>query len=333
MISLLPNAPTNKTATVREHFDPLSDVNWSMLHSDDDFVRREFRHSHGYAGPRREFVTGTGSIGDGSFSIDGPACAFKSFDAPNAGGWTQVYYDDRGDSGVHRRLGVEEARKCAGLPRAANLNGTRATVGGGNDGHSLHAIALPVSQYMERDRDENVNVDSVPIAYVNAPAEVNHGRWCHPGIVAARKLGWSQLEKFFCDICPATKIKHANINRGPVEKTPRCGALVCGDIIGKCPATKVNGYQYAAVFVSAYGKYCHTHPLKRKPDFTNAFKDLALEYERAGHPIERFMTDSDSVMRSGTFRDVAHDLRIQCSSAAHRTANGRMGRSSGALGR
>jgi hypothetical protein len=146
----------------------------------------------------------------------------------------------------------------------------------------------------------------------DSPAEVNHGRWGCPGIVAAKKLGWSQCEDFFCPHCPHGKVKRANIRRAPVPRVERVGALVCGDIIGPFPPSKTAGYRYAGVFTSAFGKMVHTYPLKTKDEFTTAFEDVCLKYRNAGHPIERFMTDSDSVMRGQEFRAAAHALSVEC---------------------
>ena len=56
----------------------------------------------------------------------------------------------------------------------------------------------------------------------------------------------------------------------------------------------------------------HTYPLKTKDEFTTAFEDVCLKYRNAGHPIERFMTDSDSVMRGREFRAAAHALSVEC---------------------
>ena len=110
--------------------------------------------------------------------------------------------------------------------------------------------------------------------------------------MAARKLGWSQLGKdFFCPVCPAGKVIHANVNRKPVKHNNEIGALVCGDIVGKFNVPKgtvlKTKYTHAAVFISAYGKYVHVYPLVKKSDFTAAFQHLQVTYADAGHPIRR----------------------------------------------
>lgn len=110
------------------------------------------------------------------------------------------------------------------------------------------------------------------------------------------------------------KVIHADANRGPVAHRDDCGALVCGDIVGdlKVPKGPVNNtkYKYAAVFVSAFGKYIHVYPLQRKSGFLAAFRHFQIVYSDAGHPTKRSMADTGSVMTSAAFRDNALDTQV-----------------------
>ena len=194
-------------------------------------------------------------------------------------------------------------------------------VGSGVDGHVTHALARSLSSYIQQFRHSHGHAPTMSKIRAhhsqlkrseNAPTEVLHSRWCHPGIQAAKRLGWKPLEGFFCSVCPQGKCTRHDINRDPVQRTQRIGALVSGDILDPFPASRTNKFRYCALFVSAHGKYVHTFPMVQKSEFVDAFKDLCLEYARAGHPIERFMTDSDSVMRSVAFRSVARANNCEC---------------------
>lgn len=100
------------------------------------------------------------------------------------------------------------------------------------------------------------------------------------------------------------------MNRRPVVKEPRIGALVCGDILGSFTPSKAPKYKYCAVFVDSYSHMSHTYPMVRKSEFPDVFRHLCVTYAAAGYPITRFMTDTDSVMTSADFRDLAVDLGV-----------------------
>ena len=151
---------------------------------------------------------------------------------------------------------------------------TQFMLGAGCDGHVIRALVGVLSEHVHSFR--SAQYPPVCFGAVSAngdatdspvPKCLRHTRYCHPGIVAAKKLGWSQLSGFFCDVCQYGKVIHADVNREPVAHRDDCGALVCGDIVGdfKVPKGPVNNtkYKYAAVFVSVFGKYIHVYPLQR----------------------------------------------------------------------
>jgi hypothetical protein len=167
-------------------------------------------------------------------------------------------------------------------------------LGAGCDGHVIQALGASLATYLCAAKDllqpravclqASLGIDRTD----DVPVELKHCRMGHPGITAAKRLGWEQIHGFFCEPCMAGKVIHSPSNQTPVPKMKRPGALVCGDIIGRFTPSKQSGCRWAAVFVSAYGNYVHTYPLKSPSDFVNAFKHVCIEYETAGHRIERF---------------------------------------------
>ena len=179
-------------------------------------------HDDDYTGPRREFTVYDGDIGCASYSIDGAGCTLKLYDAPNPGGWTQVYYDNRTDAPVHRRLCVREACKLMGLQPSTTDARTQQMLGGGVDGHVLRALLPAISSHIA-----SFKQSTLPTAYVqlppvmtstDVPPELAHRRFACPGRKAEKQLGWQRDETSVCANCCAGKLQRADICRDPVSK-------------------------------------------------------------------------------------------------------------------
>ena len=201
-------------------------------------------------------------------------------------------------------------------------------LGSGVDGHVAAALGKVVSKHLLTywakqhknvptvycSADGSNTLSDVPTVYPAAgaaPRELRHCRFACPGAVAAAALGWTQADdEWFCTTCPRGKVIKTDANRALVDKEQRCGALLCGDILGPFTKSKTHCYQYCAVFIDAYSHMTHTYPMVHKSEFTAAFEHVCTTYSAAGHPVTSFMTDTDSVMTSDVFRDTAVALNV-----------------------
>jgi site-specific DNA-cytosine methylase len=308
-----------RDATVRDVLDPPQFVDWNALHSPHEYRPTGQRHAPEYKSPRRDFITGAGGIGEGSFSIDGPACTLKATGELSPGGWTQCYYDDRTPECTgHRYLSVAECCRVMNLdPTTPGSVSTKRMLGMGVDGNVTTALSASISNYLQQFKtagpkayEARATKPSSPFG-PNIPVELAHARGCHMGVQPAKVLGWEQMpDDFFCEVCPSGKTVHTDVNYDPVAKCERIGALLCGDILGPFCETKSGKFKYCAVFISAFGHVVHTYPMKRKSDFRTAFRHVCNEYRNNGTPVEKFMTDTDAVMTSEAFRDEAVRLCV-----------------------
>lgn len=320
--------------TIRKFLDHHDDVDWNRLEVFHEYESRNAPHLQSYDGPRRDLQC-RGGIGGGSFSIDDPACTLKWYDA-NEGGWSQVYHDDRGEHVGHRRLSEDEGCRMSGVRKRSSPQQTRKMLGGGIDGHVLRPLVSSMEKFVsgyKRTVSEPVGAPLAFPVHMQGPKQLNHGRFACPGSQQSALMGWSQLEDFFCDICPQAKMKHARRSTKPVPKLQRVGVLVGGDIIGKVSPTSQNKYTYAAVFVDAWSRKVFTYPLRHKDEFTAAFEHLMTVFRANDTPITTFITDTDSVMTSRKFCDVAvsNNVELRLSSPYCHWQNGLVERYIGTL--
>lgn len=197
-----PPVPTTPGAIpcLADILDPVADVDWYALESDAKYKPSGIVHAPDYDGPKRDWTTSKGGIGEGPYNIYAPACTLKLFDA-NVGGWTQVYYDDRDpDRCEHRRLSLAECCRLAKLPRLHDDACTRRMLGAGVDGYISGAVAKRTAAYLFRywsstssippDVYDDVYDDAVlsctPTAYPACgpiPRELRHCRFVSLGLM------------------------------------------------------------------------------------------------------------------------------------------------------
>lgn len=170
--------------------DPPELVDWGNLQSAQQFVPTGVRHTLGYTGPKREFVTGVGGIGNSSYSTDGAACAMKLFDRPDSpGGWCQVYNDDRRGYDCHRWPSIDEGCRMARFPPASTDDRSRVMLGAGVDGHVLSALATTLAAFVV---EPAVSIEPTTCSYSatfeSTPHQLRHARFCHAGAPSSLEI-------------------------------------------------------------------------------------------------------------------------------------------------
>lgn len=68
-----------RNVTLRSCLDPADVVDWDALATDVSWQPSGICHRPYFDGPKLDYYTGDGGIGQTCYSIDGPACALKLF--------------------------------------------------------------------------------------------------------------------------------------------------------------------------------------------------------------------------------------------------------------
>ena len=89
------------------------------------------------------------------------------------------------------------------------------------------------------------------------------------------------------------------------------GELISGDIIGKIQPPTRDGNIYFYLFVDKKTGNMKAYTAKTKDGFVTALEDVINHFQKYGHKVKSFRSDSEQIMKCGPVKQLLENNGIQ----------------------